>query len=402
MVSVNPLFLQADMPKRILFLSFYFEPDLCAGSFRNSPLAYELARQSKSIDIEIDVITTLPNRYSTYSAQAPEFEKRDNLTINRICIPSHQSGIKDQINSYRTYFSAANKLVKGKHYDMVYASSSRLFTAFLGYRIASQRKIPLYLDIRDIFVDTIKDVFPNPLVKKIVLPFMSFIENKTFRYASHINLISGGFRNYFQKFNVPAITEFSNGIDPVFLDATKENISKNNDVRTILYAGNIGEGQGLHRIIPEAAKALGVSFQFRIIGDGGAKSKLVNAIEGLSNVKLIPPVSREMLIEEYNSADFLFMHLNDYDAFKKVLPSKVFELGVFPKPLIAGVNGYSRSFVEENLPGTILVDPCNAAELVEKVRQYNFEAPLDRSEFITKYRRDAINEKMANSILTYL
>jgi hypothetical protein len=109
-----------------------------------------------------------------------------------------------------------------------------------------------------------------------------------------------------------------------------------------------------------------------------------------------------MLIGEYNSADFLFMHLNDYDAFKKVLPSKVFELGVFPKPLIAGVNGYSRSFVEENLPGTILVDPCNAAELVEKVRQYNFEAPLDRSEFITRYRRDYVNEKMANSILNYV
>jgi hypothetical protein len=402
MVLVNPLFLQVDMPKRILFLSFYFEPDLCAGSFRNSPLAYELARQAQSIDVEIDVISTLPNRYSTYSAQAPEFEKRDNLSINRICIPSHQSGIKDQINSYRTYFSAANKLVKGKQYDMVYASSSRLFTAFLGYRIASQRKIPLYLDIRDIFVDTIKDVFSNSLVKKIVLPFMSFIESKTFSYASHINLISGGFRKYFQKFNVPAITEFSNGIDPVFLDATKENISKNNDIRTILYAGNIGEGQGLHRIIPEAAKALGVGFLFRVIGDGGAKSKLVNAIHGLSNVKLLPPVSREMLIEEYNAADFLFMHLNDYDAFKKVLPSKVFELGVFPKPLIAGVNGYSRSFVEENLPGSILVAPCNAVQLVEKVRHYNFEEPLDRSEFIARYRRDSINEKMAKSILAYL
>jgi glycosyltransferase involved in cell wall biosynthesis len=402
MVLVNPLFLQVDMPKRILFLSFYFEPDLCAGSFRNSPLAYELARQAQSIDVEIDVISTLPNRYSTYSAQAPEFEQRDNLTINRICIPSHQSGIKDQINSYRTYFSAANKLVKSKHYDMVYASSSRLFTAYLGYRIASKRKIPLYLDIRDIFVDTIKDVFPNPLVKKIVLPFMSFIENKTFSYASHINLISGGFRKYFQKFNVPAITEFTNGIDPVFLDATKAILSKENRVRTILYAGNIGEGQGLHRIIPEAAKALGESFQFRIIGDGGAKFKLMNAIDGLSNVKLLPPVSREMLIEEYNAADFLFMHLNDYDAFKKVLPSKVFELGVFQKPLIAGVSGYSRSFVENNLPGSILIEPCNSIEFVQKVRQYNFGATLDRSIFIEKFRRDIINQKMADSILSYI
>lgn len=390
------------MPKRILFLSFYFEPDLCAGSFRNSPLAYELALQAKSLDAEIDVITTLPNRYSTYNAEAPEYEKRKNLTISRIRIPGHRSGIKDQINSYRVYFTAARKLIKNKNYDLVYASSSRLFTAYLGYRIASERGLPLYLDIRDIFVDTIKDVFPNPLIKNLVLPFMAFIEKRTFSYATHINLISGGFKDYFQKFKVSSVTEFSNGIDPVFLEAHKENISGSSKSRTILYAGNIGEGQGLHKIVPETAKALGDGFQFKIIGDGGAKSKLVKALEGIPNVELLAPVSREMLIREYNAADFLFMHLNDYDAFKKVLPSKVFELGVFPKPLIAGVNGYSRAFVEKNLPGSILIEPCNAKEFIEKVRNYKFESPLDRSAFIDSYKREMINQKMAASILSCL
>jgi hypothetical protein len=402
MILVNPLFQQVNMSKRILFLSFYFEPDLCAGSFRNSPLAYELARQAQELDIEIDVITTMPNRYSTYNAEAMEFEQKENLSISRILIPAHQSGIKDQVKSYYTYFSAVHKLVKGKKYDMVYASSSRLFTAYLGYRIASYRKLPLYLDIRDIFVDTIKDVFPNPLIKNLVLPFMALIEKKTFRYASHINLISGGFRDYFKKFNVPYITEFSNGIDPIFLEAPKKVSSDNLKVKTILYAGNIGEGQGLHRIIPDAAKALGVSFQFKIIGDGGAKFKLLNALEGILNVEFLPPVSREMLIEEYNAADFLFMHLNDYDAFKKVLPSKVFELGVFPKPLIAGVNGYSRQFVEENLPGSILVEPCNGKELAQKVLANKIENSIDRTEFILMFKREAINSKMAESILKYV
>jgi len=402
MILVNPLFQLVNMSKRILFLSFYFEPDLCAGSFRNSPLAYELARQAQELDIEIDVITTMPNRYSTYSAQALDFEQKENLSINRILIPTHQSGIKDQVNSYRTYFSAVRNLVKGKKYDLVYASSSRLFTAYLGYRIASERKIPLYLDIRDIFVDTIKDVFPNPLIKKLVLPLMVIIEKKTFSYASHINLISGGFKDYFKKFNVPLITEFSNGIDPVFLEAPKQFHSKNEKVKTILYAGNIGEGQGLHRIVPSAAKILGEGFQFKIIGDGGAKSKLINALEGISNVEFLPPVDREKLIEEYNTADFLFMHLNDYDAFKKVLPSKVFELGVFPKPLIAGVNGYSRQFVEVNLPGSILIEPCNGKELAQKVLAHNFDALIDRTEFAKQFKRDAINSKMAESILKYL
>ena len=32
--------------KRIVYLTFYFKPDLSAGSFRNSSLAIELSRQA--------------------------------------------------------------------------------------------------------------------------------------------------------------------------------------------------------------------------------------------------------------------------------------------------------------------------------------------------------------------
>ena len=42
---------------KILFLTFYFEPDLCAGSFRNTPLFRELLRQMNEKDW-IHVITT--------------------------------------------------------------------------------------------------------------------------------------------------------------------------------------------------------------------------------------------------------------------------------------------------------------------------------------------------------
>ncbi|MEJ7691778.1 glycosyltransferase family 4 protein [Daejeonella sp.] len=390
------------MPKRILFLSFYFEPDLCAGSFRNSPLAYELGKQGMSSNVEVDVITTLPNRYGTYTTEALEFERKGNISIKRINIPFHQSGVWDQINSFKQYFNEVKRLIINKKYDLIFASSSRLFTAYLGYKIARERRIPLYLDIRDIFLDTIKDVFSNPLIKGPVIPIISYIESQTFNYASHINLISGGFRDYFKKYDKAQYSEYSNGIDPFFIDAVKVVPEIGKKQRTIVYAGNIGEGQGLHRVVPEAAKALGDGFKFRIIGDGGAKSKLLDSVGNTPNVEILPPVDRASLIEEYNNADFLFMHLNDYDAFKKVLPSKVFELGVFPKPLIAGVNGFSKHFVEKNLPGSIMVQPCNGYELAAKVLGYDSGSPLDRSAFINSYRRESINQKMTESILKYI
>src|SRR5690606_1500939 len=133
--------------------------------------------------------TTAPNRYSTFSVQALEFEKKGNLTIHRIPVPSHQSGMLDQILSFYRYFKEARKMIKNCKYDLVFASSSRLFTAFLGYTIARKNGTSLYLDIRDLFYDTLEDVLSNRVVKAFVLPGIRFIEKLTFGYAKHINLI---------------------------------------------------------------------------------------------------------------------------------------------------------------------------------------------------------------------
>src|SRR5690606_33202754 len=118
----------------------------------------------------------------------------------------------------------------------------------------------------------------------------------------------------------------------------------------------IGEGQGLHIIVPQAAHRLGDSYKFVIIGDGGAKGKLKAELDRLqvSNVELRAPVKRAELLEIYREADVLFLHLNDYDAFKKVLPSKIFELGAYDKPIIAGVAGFANEFIKKNIPNRIL------------------------------------------------
>lgn len=394
--------------KRILFLTFYFKPDLCAGSFRNSPLLEELARQTDGTDVSIDVFTTFPNRYSSFSQEAKALEINGHVKIERIKIPQHQSGIKDQSISFKTYFEEVRKRIRGKRYDLVYASSSRLFTAYLGYRIAKKSKIPLYLDIRDIFVDTINEVLQNQVLKAGIIPLLKIIEQKTFSYARHINLISGGFKPYFSKYQHADYSYFSNGIDEVFIEVNKQLPEKctSGKPKRIVYAGNIGAGQGLHKIVPEAAKRLGPGFEFLIIGDGGAKQLLRDQVNkmGVSNVVFKDPVDRAQLIKEYRRADYLLMHLNDFEAFKKVLPSKIFELAMFNKPVLAGVGGFARSFIEEHLPDSILFSPGDPRELVEKLLESETKAykPIDRSKFIHDFNRSRINEKMAASILSLL
>ena len=390
------------MSKRVLYLSFYFEPDLCAGSFRNTSLIYELGRQLKLIEAEMDVITTLPNRYSSYNISAPIYEIKDNIFIYRSLTPKHKSGFLDQIFSFISYFKFVIQKTKGKEYDLVIASSSRLFTAFLGWFISRKFKSILYLDIRDIFSDTMNDVLSGKIIKNLAIPIVKKIEKITFSNAKHINLISEGFDKYFQKrYPKPQYSYFTNGIDKEFIEFGKEENNLIQNPFIITYAGNIGEGQGLHKIIPEAAKKLGKNYRFLIIGDGGARKLLEYETESLENVEIINPVNRNELLNLYKISHFMFIHLNDYEAFKKVLPSKIFELSALQKPIIAGVGGYAAEFLKKEVSNLILFEPGNVEQLVNQLLNFKYKTEK-RVEFIEKFQRENINIKLASSMIKYI
>lgn len=388
--------------KKILYLSFYFEPDLCAGSFRNSPLVWELGQQTKG-RAEIDVITTFPNRYESFKMKASGKEVKDNVTVHRIQLPAHKSGMQDQIRSFKEYYSKVLAITKGKEYDLVIASSSRLFTAYLGYKIASKNKTPLYLDIRDIFYDTMEDVLKSKLIKTFALPVIKQIEKKTFSYATHINLISQGFKSYFDQYNKANYSYFTNGIDQLFINNNAPSNFEDTYPKKIVYAGNLGEGQGLDKIIPDAAKMLGKQYEFTIIGDGGIKQRLIDKVNELklTNVKFSNPIKRNELIKVYEECDYTFVHLNDYEAFKKVLPSKIFELACFPQPMIAGVGGYANSFVDEHVENKILFNPCDVDDFVTQLKNFEYKR-FKREMFINKFKRSTINKNMVASMLEYI
>ncbi|MBD1580931.1 glycosyltransferase [Pseudoalteromonas sp. S16_S37] len=383
---------------RILVLSFYFKPDLCAGSFRTTALVEQLKQQT---GVEVDVVTTMPNRYASFEAGAKAEEIDGNIRVRRIVLPTHASGMLDQIKSFKTFYQQALKLVKNEDYDLVFATSSRLFTAFLGAQVSKKKKVPLYLDIRDIFVDSIKDVLPSKVVF-FLKPLLSAIEKYTFSSAKHINLVSKGFDEYFRvRYSKANYSWFTNGIDDEFLglpSRENENLSREKAKR-IVYAGNIGEGQGLHSILPKFASQVGNSYHFSVIGDGGRKPQLTDSVTELANIELLPPVNRHQLIEEYLNADVLFLHLNDYPAFEKVLPSKIFEYAATGKPILAGVSGYAADFIKSEVSNAEVFYPGDDQGALQALNKLKLEH-TDRDAFINKYTRTNIMKDMSDSIVT--
>lgn len=393
---------------KILVLTFYYTPDLSAGSFRTTALVQSLLAAVPA-GSTVDVLTTLPNRYRSFSAGAPEIERHGALTVHRIALPPHQSGMLDQSKSFLAFARAVASLTRGQRYDLVFATSSRLMTAALGAWIARRVRARLYLDIRDIFADTIKDVAPR-LVGGAMPPLFSLLERWTISRADKVNLVSRGFAPYFDaRYPRQRFSYFTNGVDDEFLShgppapAPAHDAAANGARRApliVVYAGNVGEGQGLHAILPTLAKRMVGRVRFRIIGDGGRRPALATAlaVADVTNVELTAPVAREELIAAYRDADVLFLHLNDHDAFRKVLPSKLFEYAAMGKPIWAGVSGYAAGFIADEVSNAAVFPPCNVEEAMR-----SFDALIiadsPRTQFLQRHARSRISRELAADVI---
>lgn len=389
------------MAKRILLLTFFYPPDLSAGSFRAHALVEAMRLQAPD-DLQIDVLTTQPNRYNAHANPAEDIEQVGNVRIRRIQLPPHKSGMLYQSRAFVLFALKAMHVAREERYDLVVATSSRLMTAVLGALIAQRQRAKLYLDIRDLFVKNLKELFSAPIAKPLSI-FFGGLERLIIARADRVNLVSRGFLEYFNgRYPGRKFSLFSNGVDKDFVDFPMGRNVLKSEARPlqVLYAGNIGDGQGLHLIIPQLAKDLEGTVHFRIVGAGGRLRLMQQAIkeQSLSNVELIRPVARNELLSMYHESDVLFLHLNDYQSFHRVLPSKLFEYAATGKPIWAGVDGYAAEFISKEVSNAGVFAPCDPLGAVQALETLQFEQ-IPRPEFVARFARNRIMNPMAREVL---
>jgi hypothetical protein len=387
---------------KILILTFYYPPDLSAGSFRAAALVRALVEAGGGA-LQIDVATTAPNRYSTHKVEAPATERRGQVSVRRFSLPRHKSGMVDQALAFSAFASQVSLWSVGKRWDLVLATSSRLMTAVLGASIAGFVRAPLYLDIRDLFPDTMDDLLCGRVSHRL-LPILRQLERWAVSRATRVNVVSEGFLPYMQAIAPEDhFRTFSNGIDDEFLEAEFATVTTaDSRLPLVLYAGNIGEGQGLHVFLAEAAARCEGRARFRVVGDGGRRTALLESLKtrGVDNVEVLDAVPRERLLEHYREADVLFLHLNDHPAFTKVLPSKIFEYAVTGRPILAGVAGNPARFIEQHVPGAEVFAPCDPIGLATALGRL-LDGPrfFCRTDFRERFSRRRIMHDMALDVL---
>ena len=393
-----------------IFLSFYFPPDLSAGSFRATALVNSLLK--KNLKTKVHVVTTFPNRYSDYKIENKEnilaHEEKDNLIIHRINLPRFNSGFIGQGLSFCFYaYKAFIYCIKLKP-NFIIATTGRSMTALLAYALSFKTGSIFFVDVRDIFSETISDLLvrKNRLISHLAGSFFFRIEKIVLSRAIGVNVVSKGFLDYYSMngLDVSEWTTFPNGIDDEFIELRDYSSKVANLPKKITYAGNIGHGQALERILPLVASKLAGQFDFVVVGGGGLSGKLKERVKelNLDNFQVLPPVKRDKLIEIYKGSDILFLHLDDINAFKRVLPSKIFEYSCFEKPIVAGISGYSKNFVNDNLPDALLFKPLDVEGCIAAIIKAS-EVSIDlstREKFITKYSRVSVMDKMSDHLIS--
>jgi hypothetical protein len=390
----------------LIIMSYNYYPDVSPASYRMKSLVENLISNRQQSKINVSIICSEPKRYNLNHNYDDKNNKK-NIKIYRSKNFILTKTSFDKIITYINYvFLCFFVLLRSKN-KFVIVTSSKLGTAFFCYFFSIFFKYQYIVDLRDILSDNLASITKNYsiglslIIKKIIL----FIEKKILNKSIYVNVVSEDFKNYYSNIlNIKHWTCYKNGIDNIFLNEDFVNNNKNKKIK-ILYVGNNGAGQALDKILPKAAKDLEKEYEFIVIGNGSHQKKLKKNIVNMQikNIKLIGAIERSKVLEYYKDADILFLHLNNIDSFKRVLPSKIFEYIAVSKPIIAGLpKGFATDFIQSNISHCIFFESCNPSDFIKKLKLIS-GIKINKNEiyeFKKKYSRDNIMKNMSKDIIS--
>ena len=263
-----------------------------------------------------------------------------------------------------------------KKCDVIIATSPQFFTAISGLIVSFFKRRPWAFEIRDIWSESIiavgylKDSFFIRVIEKLEL----FL----YKNADLIIPVTNNFKKILISKGIPEykINVITNGSDLSKFKPIEKDIKlvRRYDLKNKFVLGYIGTHGMAHSLetIIDSAKIMekksinDVTYIF--LGDGARKDNLKNYVKelGLQNIIFIDTVSREEVVNHWSVLDVSIIHLKNTNAFKSVIPSKLFESMAMGIPVLHGVLGESKEIVLENSVGLPFASE-NSDNLSEKI-----------------------------------
>jgi len=363
---------------KILIYGINYAPELTGiGKYTGEMAAY-LAAQGNTVE----VITTPP--YYPQWRVREEYrggwrkEQLEGVTVLRcpLYVPAEVNGLKRILHELTFVVSSLRYWIPRyfRRYDLIICISPPFHLGFLALPHRWLQKTPVLNHIQDLQVDAARDL--KIIKNEKLLRLLERTERWLLRRFDVVSTISTGMQRKVVAKGLAAdqVWLFPNWVDAsVIYPIPKEQSLRTTwgyapEDRLVLYAGNLGDKQGLDNVLYMAKRMeQEPNLQFLIVGEGKDKGRLVSLAQelGLTNLQFKPLQPLDLLAASLASAD-VHLILQKRAAADLVMPSKLTNiLAVGGHALITAEPGSTLyDVVDSNRLGT-LVEPESVDALVE-------------------------------------
>jgi glycosyltransferase involved in cell wall biosynthesis len=342
------------LKKHILVIAQYFYPE----QFRINDICTEWVKRG----YKVTVITGIPNYpqgkyYKGYGIFKKRKETYNGIEIIRLpLIPRGNNAIMLALNYLSFVVSGFLwELFTQIKADYVFIFEvSPMTQALPGVWYAKKRKIPCYLYVQDLWPENVEII--TGITNKKIIGAIGKMVDYIYARCTKIFTTSNSFVKSIANRGVPVekIEYWPQYAEDFYLPIEKMKIQENlgNNTFNIIFAGNIGNAQGLD-ILPKTAvllkeKDLKREIKFNIVGDGRYKETLIelansNNVSDMFNFIPKQPATRvpELMVDN----DAAFICLTKSSLFAMTIPAKLQSYLACGIPIIASADGETEQII---------------------------------------------------------
>lgn len=369
------------MTLKIGYLVQQFPPEVGAGPARVAEMATRWIEAGNSVS----VFTGMPNRpegriHPGYRGKLLMREEWEGIEVFRSWLyasPKHGFGRTVLNNTTFLASAAAHAIARGGKLDVLIASSPPFFPHLAGRAASMLRRIPLVLEVRDLWPDYMVQM---GVIKGRPAKALFALERRLLRAADRVVVVTESFRARMVEKGVdPArVDVIPNGVeteryyrDPAATPPAPE-LRRTDGDWLVGYLGNFGAGQNLNAVLQAAALLADdrPRVRFVLAGDGPHGGDLRARAAELPNVSVLPPIPKEATRAFYNACDVCLVPLAAVPVFQETVPSKLFEILACERPVVASLEGEGRAIVEASGAGVVRGpgDPASIADGIRAIR----------------------------------
>ena len=403
---------------RIGYISHWFDPE--GGAAGHPGIA---ARALMRRGHDLTVLTGFPHYprgevFEGYRIRPHARERIDGMDVHRTPIyPSHDVRALARAANYLSY-SAAGAMAAPRclsDVDVALVYSTPATAAVPALSLKAIRHVPFAVWIQDLWPQSVTssgflDDSSGGRVERTLHRFCDTV----YQQASLIGVTSPGMADLVLSRGVPErkVRLVPNWADETAFQPAPASPALRAELGitrrfTLMYAGNLGEMQGLGTLMETAALLRDrTDVGIAIVGGGVLETSLKQRATalGLDNVQFIPSQPFHRMSEVLALADVLLVSLKDVPLLRSTTPSKLQANLAVGKPILGAVAGDAADIITSSGAGRVTV-PGDAEAMAAAVRSFADESPARLAalgRLALKHYRTEFSERVAGDHLSDL